>query len=277
MFNITCNICGFRDSKLLFNRTNDTFGKQDIRKCNNCKVLFVHPMPNENCLSKHYDGHFFIEKFDYVESGKIWEKFYNLNISYIEKKIKKRKILEVGCGLGHFLNITKKRGWDARGVELSKFGADYARNKFNLEIYNGLLEDARFPDNCFDVVALWATLEHLTDPLKILKEAYRVSAPGGLIVLCVPNSNSIITKLYGMENTDMKHGEHLYHFPFKTLKFMLSRAGFCDIRRMIIFGGSFNDNLIQNIRQFTARILNIGSDIRLMAFKCTVPSEEGLK
>lgn len=265
--NVTCNICGSCDYELLFNRSDNVFGEQTIIKCKNCAVVYTYPMPDEDSLSKHYDGHFFTEKFDFIGSGKIWERFYRLNLAYIEKQTMKRRILEVGCGLGHFLNVAKRRGWDVQGVELSKFAADYAVNKFNLKIHNHSIKELSFPDNYFDVVVLWATLEHLVDPFKKLCEINKILSPGGLLALSVPNHNSLDTKLNGMQKTDMKYCEHLYHFPLNTLKMLLEKTGFKDMKRMVIFGGSPEDTVIGDLLQFLARILDLGSETRVIAYK----------
>lgn len=263
----TCNLCDCAQSKFLFTRSDEVFGKQDVRECINCGLVFVTPLPEISKLKDHYSDFFFTEKFDYVESGKIWERFYELNLEYIERIKNKGRLLEIGCGLGHFLSIAKRKGWDASGVELSEFASNYAKEQFGLNIFNGLLEKAKFPDNHFDVVALWATLEHLIDPVKELIEICRILSPGGLLVLSVPNNNSFHTRVLGMQNTDMKHFEHNYQFPFNTLKILLDKTGFERLRRIIIFGGSPNNSRFEDLKQFVARRLNIGNEIRIAAFK----------
>ena len=262
-----CNVCGYTQSRSLFARGDKVFGQQDVRQCNNCGLVFVDPLPEISILKNHYNDFFFTERFNFVESGKIWEKFYELNLQYLEKIKNKGRLLEIGCGLGHFLNIAKKRGWDTYGVELSEFACGYAKEKFGLNIFNGLLEKAGFPDNYFDVVVLWATLEHLTDPFEKLTEVHRILLKNGLLSLSVPNHNSLYTRIFGMQKTDMQYCEHIYHFPLKTLKIMLNKIGFTDIRRIAIFGGGPKDAVIRDIIQFVARKLNIGSETRIIALR----------
>ena len=117
------------------------------------------------------------------------------------------------------------------------------------------------------MIVLWATLEHLTDPIEKLTEIYRILSPGGLLALSVPNHSSLYTKIFGMQKTDMQHCEHIYHFPLKTLKMMLGKVGFTDMHRMVIFGGSSKNALIPDIIQFAARKLGISSETRIIAFK----------
>lgn len=262
-----CGFCSSLRLRYLFARSDEVFGKQNVYQCDDCGLVFVNPLPEAGILKNHYNKHFFTEKFDFLKSGEIWKDFYELNLAYIEKIRQKGKLLEIGCGLGHFLNAAKKRGWETVGVELSEFAAKYASDTFGLRVYHGLFENFGFADNHFDVVALWATLEHLTDPVKKLFEICRVLKPGGMLMFSVPNHNFLMTHLYGMKKTDMQYCEHIYHFPFKTLKKILNRTGFTGLRRMVIFGGSPNKSRLEDLAQFAARRLNIGSEDRLIAFK----------
>jgi SAM-dependent methyltransferase len=264
---INCNLCGSSGNRFLFTRSDEVFGKQDVLQCNNCGLVFADPLPRPELLNNHYDDFFFTKKFNYVESGKIWHRFYELNLGYIERIKNKGRLLEVGCGLGHFLDVAKRRGWDTFGVELSSFASKYAKDNFGLNIFNGLLEQAGLADNYFDVVVLWATLEHLTDPLEKLTLVNRALAKNGLLCLSIPNHNSINTRIFGMQKTDMQYCEHIYHFPFRTLKMMLEECGFMDLRRMVIFGGSPRNSRFHDLMQFIARGLNLGSDMRVIAFK----------
>jgi SAM-dependent methyltransferase len=262
-----CKCCGSNKNKHLFARSDELLGKHEVIQCRNCGLIYADPIPALDFLRNHYNEHFFTKKFDFVESGIIWENFYNLNMVNIEKFKTKGKLLEVGCGLGHFLNAAKKRSWETYGVELSEFAANYAVKNFGLNVFNGSLEEAKLPDGQFDVVVLWATLEHLVNPFQNLLEIHRVLAPQGLLAFSVPNHNSFFTQLYGVSKTDMLHYEHLYHFPFGALKIGLGRIGFKGLRRMVIFGGGPDASRIQDLIQFAARVLNIGSETRVIAFK----------
>ncbi len=261
-----CNLCGSSRRKYLFTRFDKYFGTQKTYQCKDCGLSCIDPLPGPAKLENHYDKDFF-ERFDYVQSGIMWEKFYELNLAYIERIKNKGKLLEVGCGLGHFLKIARNRGWEARGVELSEFASSYAIKNFGLNIYTGTLEDAKFCDNQFDAVILWATLEHLVDPLKQLFEISRILKPGGLLAFSVPNHNYLMARLYGMQNHDMLYGGHLYHFPMKTIKLLLDKSGFIGLRRMVIFGGNAKKDWSRDIMQFIARKIGIGSDMRIIAFK----------
>jgi SAM-dependent methyltransferase len=93
---------------------------------------------------------------------------------------------------------------------------------FDQDIFYGELEEANYAGNSFDLVTLWAVLEHIYDPLGTLKEVNRVLAPGGTIVLLVTNFNSVPARF--MRHDDIPR--HITMFSKKTIAKMLMLAGF---------------------------------------------------
>jgi len=68
-------------------------------------------------------------------------------------------VLDVGAGAGLFLSQAKKQNWNVRGVEISSYGPIYAKEHFDIDIFQGSLFEAKFPDDYFDVVVLQDTIE----------------------------------------------------------------------------------------------------------------------
>lgn len=99
-------------------------------------------------------------------------------------------LLEVGCGNGFFLSLMKKAGWQVTGVEPDPIAANLAREWFVVPVITGTLPDAAFPDGNFDAVVLSHVIEHVYDPVGLLKECHRVVKPGGRIVVVTPNAES---------------------------------------------------------------------------------------
>jgi SAM-dependent methyltransferase len=140
----------------------------------------------------------------------------------------------VGCADGAFLALAARRGWKAKGTEISAYAADFAEKASGAEIFRGELSDAGYPAGSFDVVTLWHVLEHMADPRRCLEEVRRVLSPGGLLVLAVPNVNDILMRaaytaarfrkprLFSVNDREV----HLYHFSPVTIKAMIEIAGF---------------------------------------------------
>ena len=100
---------------------------------------------------------------------------------------KKAKILDVGCGAGTFLIVAKGLGWTVTGVEPTKAAVETAR-RFGLDVYHGYVEEyEKDTDIRFDVVTCFEVLEHVADPIAILKSIKNLLKPGGVLVISVPN------------------------------------------------------------------------------------------
>jgi len=117
---------------------------------------------------------------------------------------------------------------DARGVEISGFAVQYAKEKLNLDVHHGSLESAGYPSGSFDIVTLWYVLEHVEDPSGLLKEVRRVLRPGGVLGIAVPNLQSLFRFLYPKQWMEerRKQRHHLYDFEPRTLRILLEKSGF---------------------------------------------------
>jgi len=120
------------------------------------------------------------------------------------------KLLEIGSGNGLSLCYMLKRGVDARGVEPGEgsFSGRFGRALRVLEangiedrqqrLLSATAEHLPFPDLSFDMVVSTAVLEHVQNVENAVREAVRVTRPGGLIVMSMPNYNSFYEGHYRM-------------------------------------------------------------------------------
>jgi ubiquinone/menaquinone biosynthesis C-methylase UbiE len=98
-----------------------------------------------------------------------------------------------------------------------------------------------FPDGHFDHVVMLAVLEHLTEPEKVLREAYRILAPEGSLILTWPSAmvDPILRVLHALHlvSDEMESDEHQKRIPVEALQQMLLRIGFQKfIHRRFEFG-----------------------------------------
>ena len=98
------------------------------------------------------------------------------------------KMLEPGCGRGEFLGNFRNLGLDVYGVDICEEAKKFA--DFPLAICDVESERLPYEDDTFDILYSKSFVEHLHDPGKYLKEAYRVLKPGGLLLTLVPDWES---------------------------------------------------------------------------------------
>ncbi len=107
------------------------------------------------------------------------------------------KILDIGCADGVFTNeIAKKtKAKKVIGIDVLKSSVDWAKKhwskKKNLSFKVGNAHELTYPDNSFGAVYALEVLEHVPEPLKVLKEVKRVLAPQGYAIFLVPSDNKL--------------------------------------------------------------------------------------
>ncbi len=138
------------------------------------------------------------------------------------------RVLDVGCSRGNFLAAGAKLGFHMEGVEPAATVAAAARAQ-GLQVHNGLLADIRLPPASFDAITLFEVIEHLKEPLPLLRECHRVLRPGGLLVLSTGNTASW-TVAAMRERWDYFHiakdGGHISFYNPHSIAMLAARADF---------------------------------------------------
>jgi 2-polyprenyl-3-methyl-5-hydroxy-6-metoxy-1,4-benzoquinol methylase len=105
------------------------------------------------------------------------------------------RLLDVGCGNGSYLSLMRTLGWDVAGVDVDPQAVAVCRAR-GLSVFPGTLEEASFPDGSFDVITMNHVIEHVSDPLALLRECYRILSPGGYVGIVTPNVKSLAHRLF---------------------------------------------------------------------------------
>jgi len=232
-----------------------------LHRCDACGMIQAHPLPSDKEIAAYYASPYYDP---YLEAKQENVAAYEAWLDEIDKRSPRGSLLDVGCGLGLFLAAARARGWDARGVEPSAWPARFAREETGVPVEACTLAEARFPEAGFDVVTLWSTLEHLADPVALLREVRRVTRPGGAIWIGVPNTASLEARLRGTRDHNLAKPEHLLHFTEGTLRrFLTARMGLVDVERVYLWGDQ--RGFLRNAAKHLARRTNLGSEIRMAA------------
>jgi SAM-dependent methyltransferase len=139
--------------------------------------------------------------------------------------IENGKVLDIGCGAGHHLLWFKRYGWETYGVEISELACKRARER-GLEVFNGDLLEANFPDDYFDLITIHDVLEHTFKPKEILGKIHRILKPGGIVMGTMPNCDSLERRIFKEYWFLWEVPRHLYHFSVFTLTRLLKETNF---------------------------------------------------
>ena len=264
-----CYLCGARGD-LLYEGLRDelcgTPGSWTLKRCPKpeCGLVWMDPMPTREDVWKGYRVYFTHQDYAPEDNKKndrlgqllvkVYKPLYKLfwhasGFRKVEKSWRKRvddlfldepipgsRLLDIGCGKGDYLARMRGRGWEVEGLEVDSEAVDNARARHGLTIHHGALETLGLPDNSFDAVTANHVIEHVHEPIALIRECLRVLKPGGVLVLATPNINSDAHRVFGRIWTHLDPPRHLHLFSGTTLKECGSRAGFQTIEVFIVPG-----------------------------------------
>ena len=258
-----CN-CGNKESKYFIKNNSGP----SIVECKKCGLLRTSPF-SESTISEPIDFENRLNNLD------LWQSFA-YKIVLLIKKYKKKKnlrVLDIGCNIGIFVDLSEKEGWKATGIDIDKRAVDIGKKQFNCDLKETSLEKANFKKEEFDVIVLVHTLEHIYDLSKLLKEIKEIIKKDGILIIQVPNINGlpvIIQKLRGKPWYGYDFAHHLWHFQPKTLKNLLSKNNFqlVDINsRSSMFYESTGmvSDFIRKLTIIASWLINRGDQLTLVA------------
>ncbi len=206
--------------------------------------MYASPRFSKESLLKIYENEAFADLSFY--DGWSYDKWKreNRNKSYVTQKLKlqflrqflseKDRILDVGCGTGLFCLEGLRQGFNIEGIEPSSMLVEIGRKVLNVSIQQGLLEDFD-PGYKFNGIVVWDVLEHVYDPVELVKRCNLLMKEGGYIFVQVPNYDGVSNRLKtfmcrrGFKNSDFKHFGfpwHVYSFNRRSLAALLRAGGF---------------------------------------------------
>ena len=229
-----CILCKNEKFRLISKKTRDS-KKHQIIRCLKCNHIQIFPIPTLNDEKKFYDENLQDKNINDVGSIKrAGRKMMPDNIRRYEfiKKIipKKSRVLEIGSGHGFFLEIMKINGFDIIGYDISKEKRKYSKKVTDVPVYDININEKIPADNKFDIVVLFHTLEHITEPITLLKNIKKLLKPKGKILIEVPNSDDFHLKLNKFYKEFYWERAHIHYFSSKILKNVIHKSGFKNIR-----------------------------------------------
>lgn len=208
-------------------------GSFTICACEACGFRFTNPYPSQADIGVFYASD------DYVPVSNTTKGLINKGYHLARRVMLRAKrgmvtrltgrrsgrLLDIGCGTGEFAGIMKEAGWQVQGVEPYAIARESARTRFGLPVVD-VPEQADLPDKGYDLITLWHVLEHAHDVNRSFRELDRLLAPGGTVLIGVPNHTCFDAGFYGARWAAYDTPRHLYHFSPGTLSRLAAKHGF---------------------------------------------------
>lgn len=252
-----CNLCGADNTELLFTVSENRFrlgGSFSLVRCKRCGLVYLNPRPTKEGIAVFYPKDRYhppgkssrsvplgqrvkdlviksLPGYDAKTStlrkllGMFLGTFLSGQIDIIVPVRPNGRILDVGCGDGQVIGWMKEYGWKTYGVDVSKEACEQAASR-GVSVSCGELQEADYPQDFFDAIVIHHTLEHLHNPLVLLKECFRILNKEGDLIIDAPNFECFQSQLFGPSWFAIDAPRHLYHFTQDTLGKMLTIAGF---------------------------------------------------
>jgi SAM-dependent methyltransferase len=221
-----------------------------IVRCRACGVAFATVRDNLNVATERHDGDYFLANKDFIyPDGKpdiftyvMPRTLFFWALGFYGFRPANRRALDVGCGVGIMVRYLEFLGFDAEGVEISSWAVDYARNQLGLRsVRAGTVYDMHYSDGSFGLVTLVHVLEHVDDPVPLIRELFRILEPGGVLYVEVPSSER--------DTSDYFIDDHFWFYSKHALHRLLACIGFRDVQ---IGEGTF-DHRLHNVPFIFAR------------------------
>lgn len=233
-----CPVCKHDKAKAYLSCTDYTVSREtfQVMQCSSCGFRYTNPRPAENEIGKYYQAEEYISHSD-TNKGLV-NKLYLMVRNYtIGKKVglinrltstssqTAKQLLDIGCGTGEFLNAAQQNGWQVTGIEPSEVARKNAAQKYGL---TPLPQEKLFElkEKKFHVISLWHVLEHVHQLDHTIEQIKNILLDEGVLIIAVPNCNSMDAKKYGAHWAAWDVPRHLYHFTQNDIKTLFERSGF---------------------------------------------------
>ena len=225
---ISCDLCE-REMEFLWKTCDSANHPWNYVRCKTCGLIRLNighsnPLWNEVAYADPYYGDGFSKFKGAIQSLRefsAWRRAREIHQLFG----KPGRVLDVGCGEGLFLGYMKKLGWKVCGCEIGERAAARAEERLSQPIHRGDLETMPEPDLPWNVVMLWHVLEHLSNPMALLKDLSNRMDPNGLLVIAIPNASSWQARLFGSDWFHLDPPRHLFSMDLFHLNEMARRVG----------------------------------------------------
>lgn len=230
-----CPMCGADDGVLRVATPDFMYPSPErfrLLSCRRCGHLYQNPRPAPNAIDRYYPPGYLLY-LEAIDDDPSWFRRVErrrgraMRCNAVHRAAGNRagRLLDVGCATGIFLDGMRQKGWQVQGVEPVERAASYARSRFGLDVFGGMLEDAALPAASFDAITMWDVLEHVHEPRQVLAELARLLRPGGVLVLGLPNPDSFEAHLFGPFWQGWDLPRHLNLYRPTLLRAHLARYG----------------------------------------------------
>lgn len=215
-FHTDCLVCQSPHLK----RLERYYAKDYLVQCQNCGFVFAEKIPSPQDLEAYYEGY---GRNDYLSPLTV--KRYEELLQSWEPYRQTNRILDVGCGIGYFLETAKAKGWEVYGTEYTDRAVEICASK-GIAMQKGELNPDLYASESFDIITSFEVIEHINNPREEIAKFYRLLRRGGVVYITTPNFNSTLRYYLQEHYNVIAYPEHLSYYTPATLRRLMETMGF---------------------------------------------------
>jgi len=226
----SCPVCSkteFRN-KLIVEDKSVSHESFAIQQCVACSFQLTNPRPDVASIGRYYESEEYVSH-NSAAVGLINQAYKVARFFTVRRKValldktapRTGKLLDYGCGTGHFLAAAQAGGWQVQGLEPNARARAEASRRVGRPVGNENL--VVFEPLSFDAITLWHVLEHVHTLNETLQSLVRLLKPDGVLIIAVPNVDSFDAHYYQQDWAAYDVPRHLYHFSPKTMTQLLGK------------------------------------------------------
>jgi SAM-dependent methyltransferase len=220
---VTCQVCGADGDEALLH-VKDGFR---IVRCRHCGFVYLNPRVREEVMERLYQDEYFesggleVGYRDYAQHGDYYRRTFRMRLRRAKRYTDGGRLLDVGCGPGFGLDAARDLGFEAWGIDVSRYATSIARQTHGDRVVRGVLTRGSFPPAHFDVATMFDVFEHIYEPRPFLDTVAEILKPDGLLVITTPNHDSLLSRLSGPRWVSFKVPEHVAYYTPRTIAAVL--------------------------------------------------------
>lgn len=220
-----CLLCESNERGLLFKKDGFNFWR-----CMRCNFIYADPQIEEEILKNLYKGNssfdIWVDVLLSEPNLKSDKEKYSLGLEKLGLPKGKKRLLDVGSSVGHFLSLAKGAGWAAVGLEVNERAANHAREIYGAKVFPQMLHELEFEEGSFQVCTLWGVIEHFKKPRSAMEQISKLLEPGGSLLIFCPNVNGALCRILREEATNFDGISHTGYFSPETFTYLAENCGF---------------------------------------------------
>lgn len=230
----TCLVCGQKNFEWLLRYAHDGYfqkipglATQKVQYwiCRNCGFVCQRPTLTDTELESLYATEYRNEdppdRYQ-RDQRRLGERLVEYVETHIGKALSGRRVLDIGCAAGLFLEKFERHGWEGIGIDANARWTAWGRTHLGLDLRNGFFDAQALPGERFSLILFSHVLEHLPNPFPTLSAIRHHLSEGGFLLLGAPNLCRPHLPVMG----NMFAGPHVCLYSSRTIVPLLEQAGF---------------------------------------------------